>query len=341
MAGKSPEGADLFATGKQFWDTWSGFAQNVLGGATPQWSTPAEVFSKIMPDTLSDAGHATGSMAEQGRQFMAFMQAAASRMGTGGPLDAGNVSEMWRGAMGGGNPLLDALRAVNGEGARGLEKAGRDLLELMAPMRRAIEDQLDTPAFGYSRERQAHWQALQKAAAEHVQAQASYNTLLLRASQRGMEYFENRLIERSEPGRQIDSPRALYDLWVDAAEEAYAEVAMTPEFRTVYGDLVNSQMRLRSRLQAEAEHQAGQLGMPTRSELDGAHRKHHALAKEVRALRAALAALKVPGVKPATAAPAAAKEPARPAKAARTSRGAAAVVKPKAAPAAAPSKESR
>ncbi len=291
MSGKSPESPDLFAHGKQFWDTWTGFAQNAMGGQTPQWGAPAEVFSRAMPDSFSDAGHAAESMAEQGRQFMEFLQAAASRMGAGNPLDASKVSELWRGSMGAGNPLLDALRAVNGEGARGFEQAGRDLLELLAPMRRSIEAQFDQPAFGYSRERQAHWQALQKAAAEHGQAQAAYNALLLRASQRGMEYFENQLVERSEPGRQIDSARALYDLWVDAAEQGYAEVVMTPEFRSAYADLVNSQMRLRQRVQAEAEHQAGQLGMPTRSELDGAHRKQHELAKQVRALRAELAEL--------------------------------------------------
>lgn len=291
MTGKSPESPDLFAFGKQFWDTWTGFAQNAMGGQTPQWGAPAEVFARAMPEAFSDAGHATESMAEQGRQFMEFLQAAASRMGAGNPLDASKVSELWRGSVGAGNPLLDALRAINGEGARGFEQAGRDLLELLAPMRRSIEAQLDQPAFGYSRERQAHWQALQKAASEHAQAQAAYNTLLLRASQRGMEYFENQLIERSEPGRQIDSARALYDLWVDAAEQGYAEVVMTPEFRSAYADLVNSQMRLRQRVQAEVEHQAAQLGMPTRSELDGAHRKQHELAREVRALRAAMAEL--------------------------------------------------
>lgn len=307
MAGKSNDNADLFAYGKQFWDTWTGFAQQAMAGGS-QWSAPAEVFGRAVPDSMSDAAHAAESMAEQGRQLLEFVQAAAAQMGATEPLDAARVAELWRGALGEGNPLMDALRAVNSEGARGLEQSGRDLLELLEPMRRSIEAQLDQPAFGYSRERQQHWQALQKAVSEHARAQSHYSALLLKASQRGMEYFENKLIERSEPGRQLDSARALYDLWVDAAEEAYAEVAMSPEFRTSYAELVNTQMRLRQRIQAEAQHQAAQFGLPTREELDGTHRKIQQLMREVRELRAALqageaavAAVK-PGVKPAATA---------------------------------------
>lgn len=319
MSGKSNDTADLFAFGKQFWDTWTGFAQQAMAGGGPQWSAPAEVFGRAVPDSMSDAAHAAESMAEQGRQFLEFVQAAAARMGASEPLDATRVAELWRSSLGEGNPLMDALRAVNSEGARGLEQTGRDLLELLEPMRRSVEAQLDTPAFGYSRERQQHWQGLHKAASEHVRAQADYNALLLKASQRGMEYFENKLVERSEPGRQLDSARALYDLWVDAAEEAYAEVAMSPEFRKVYAELVNTQMRLRQRIQAEAQHQAAQFGLPTREELDGTHRKIQQLTRELRELRASLhagqdpAAPRKPAKRTAPAAEAAPRKAAKPA----------------------------
>lgn len=289
MAGKTTDNADLFAFGKQFWDTWTGFAQDTLRGATPQWGAPAEVFARAVPESMSDAAHAAGSMAEQGRQFMQFLQSMAARMGGGEALDAQRVSELWRGALGDGNPLLEALRAVNTEGARGWEQAGRGLLELLEPMRAGMAAQLELPTFGYSRERQQHWQALQQASGEHLRAQSEYNALLLKASQRGLEYFESKLAERSEPGRQVDSARALYDLWVDAAEEAYAEVAMSPQFRKVYADLVNTQMRLRQQIQREVEQQTAQLGLPTRSELDGTHRRIHQLSRELRELRSLLA----------------------------------------------------
>ncbi|MGH8122753.1 MAG: poly(R)-hydroxyalkanoic acid synthase subunit PhaE, partial [Rudaea sp.] len=101
-------------------------------------------------------------------------------------------------------------------------------------------------------------------------------------SQRGFELFDGKLAERSEPGRAIDSLRALYDLWVDAAEEAYAEVALSDEFAKVYGELANAQMRARAQIQAEVERVSTDLGMPTRSELNSVHKRLHDLRRELR-----------------------------------------------------------
>src|SRR4051812_1440821 len=117
---------------------------------------------------------------------------------------------------------------------------------------------------------------------DYQEQNGRYNALILKASQRGFELFESKLAAREEPGRQIDSLRALYDLWVDAAEEGYAEVALSPEFRQVYGELVNAQMRMRSQIQQEVERIATDFGMPTRSELDSIGQRLHDLRREVR-----------------------------------------------------------
>src|SRR5690606_10541072 len=61
--------------------------------------------------------------------------------------------------------------------------------------------------------------------------------------------------------------------------------------RAVYGALVNAQMRLRSGIQKEVELACTQLGMPTRSEMDAAHRKVAELERALRRLRAELAAV--------------------------------------------------
>ena len=79
--------------------------------------------------------------------------------------------------------------------------------------------------------------------------------------------------------------RALFDLWVDAAEEAYAASALSTEYRKVYGALVNAQMQLRSSAQAIAEQASMQLGMPGRTELDSAHRKIAELERQLRRLQ--------------------------------------------------------
>jgi class III poly(R)-hydroxyalkanoic acid synthase PhaE subunit len=97
--------------------------------------------------------------------------------------------------------------------------------------------------------------------------------------------FQDKLAEREEPGRQLTSARALFDLWIDAAEEAYAQVALSPEFREVYGAYVNAQMRLRNGMQGEIEQVCAAMGMPTRTEVDAAHRKIAELERVLRRMR--------------------------------------------------------
>jgi class III poly(R)-hydroxyalkanoic acid synthase PhaE subunit len=176
------------------------------------------------------------------------------------------------------NPLARALRELTGQGARGFEQ----LMESLKPAMTEARALLDLPAFGYAREHQEHYQQMAKAWLDYQQETNRYNALIARASRRAFEVFEDKLAERGEPGRQIDSVRGLYDLWVDAAEDAYAEVALSPEFREVYGALVNAQMRVRRNVQSEVERVAVDFGMPTRTEIDSMGKRLHALHRDAK-----------------------------------------------------------
>jgi len=180
------------------------------------------------------------------------------------------------------NPMSKALREIAGQGVKGLEQLASGAAPMLQQMQAEGMSWLKSPAFGYAREHQEHYQKMAVAFVEFKQASNQYNALMMKSSQRSFEILENKLAERSEPGRQIDSMRALYDLWVDSAEEAYAEIALSDEFRKVYGDVVNAQMRVRSQMQAEVERIGADLGMPTRSELNSVHKRLHELRRELR-----------------------------------------------------------
>ena len=94
--------------------------------------------------------------------------------------------------------------------------------------------------------------------------------------------MQDKLAERAEPGRQIDSLKALYDLWVDAAEEAYAEIALTDEFREVYGEMVNTQMRVRQMQQRQTGQWCRELGLPTREEVSALGERLQQLRRDLR-----------------------------------------------------------
>lgn len=158
-------------------------------------------------------------------------------------------------------------------------------MQVPSPEFKDLKSWLALPTFGLAREHQETQQQAALAWVEYQEQIARHNQQMLKAAQRGFELFEGKLAEREQPGRQVDSLRALYDLWVDAAEEGYAEVALSQEYRQVYGALVNAQMRLRSHIQREVERLSSDLGMPTRSEIDSIGERLQAVRREVRALR--------------------------------------------------------
>ncbi|MBB5206931.1 class III poly(R)-hydroxyalkanoic acid synthase subunit PhaE [Chiayiivirga flava] len=154
--------------------------------------------------------------------------------------------------------------------------------------REQAEAALRLPTFGLAREHQERWQALAQALLDHQQASAAFSEMLAQVGKRAFERFESKLEERAEPGRQLDSARALFDLWIDAAEDAWQQIALTDEFRAAYGSLANSQMRLRAAVQTEIEHIGNLFGLPSRTEMDASHRKVAALERELRRLRSEL-----------------------------------------------------
>src|SRR6202008_2101943 len=68
----------------------------------------------------------------------------------------------------------------------------------------------------------------------------------------------------------------------------YAEIALSPRFRETYGEFLNAQMKVRAGLQREVEQYCSQLGIPTRTEIDAAHRKIVQLEREPGRLRDAM-----------------------------------------------------
>jgi class III poly(R)-hydroxyalkanoic acid synthase PhaE subunit len=187
------------------------------------------------------------------------------------------------------NPVADALRGIAGKGAHGFEQMFADLRAGAAPWRAEFDALTHLPAFGYSREAQVRQQQLAAGFADYAAQMDRYNGLMLTASRKALERLESKLIEHSEPGRQFKSFRELYDAWIDAAEEGYAEVALSDEFRHAYGALVNAQMQVRKRIQQEVERSTGGVGMPTRTEVDAVHRKLAAMQRRIAELEHRLA----------------------------------------------------
>ena len=271
----------------------------------PPWHEGLEQWSRLFA-SASRQGDPVERLIESGKSYIAMIK---GRLGAGaGAAASGAASETsaaknWFEAMRGSftppagfampgfdvslanNPFVKAVRDIAGQGASGFGELPAAFAPFLQQFNQEGLSWLRAPAFGFTREHQEHYQRTAVAFVDYQQALRNYNALLLKASERGFALLEDKLAERSEPGRAIDSPRALYDLWVDAAEEAYAEVALSDEFAKAHGELANTQMRMRAQVHAEVERIGTDLGMPTRTELNSVHQRLHDLRREFRETR--------------------------------------------------------
>ncbi len=309
---------DFESMARQYWSAWGqAMRQGGLGATAPaqpasQWQQAVDWWSQLMPGGPSQANDAVARFNQQASQWFGQMQQVAAQF-AGQDSSAADVSQAWRRAMGANadNPFPDMFKAMRGQGANGLD----EWLDQVKPYLEGFQQQSQRwqqlPAFGQYREHQERWQALQLAQQDYQHQTEAFNALMMKCAQRAFEVFEDKLTAHEEPGRQITSARALFDLWIDSAEQAYAGIALSAEFREVYGALTNAQMRLRAAIQLEVEHLTSLFGMPTRTEIDSAHRKIADLERTLR--RAASAGSRPVAERRAAAAPSAPEPAAAPA----------------------------
>jgi len=302
--------ADFDALARQYWGAWGEAMRSAAPGATQAggtqpWHEAIDWWSKFAHGGRQEANDVVSRFNQQARNWFGQMQQVAAQY-AGQDAGAAEITRAWKQALGaaGENPFPEMFRSMRGQGQQGLEQWIEDASPYLDAFRRESTSWLQVPTFGLGREHQERLQKLAQAQMDYQEQNNAYNALMMKAAQSAYEIFERKLAERSEPGKQVESARALFDLWIDAAEEAYAQIALSPEFRGVYGKLVNAQMRLRSGIQREVEQMSGMFGMPTRTEVDGAYRKIAELERSVRKLRDAVEAKSERPARSAAAGPA-------------------------------------
>ncbi len=264
-SGLPPEAEAYTQLMRQAWEHW----QSGVAGSMGHSSAAGEAQLERMLTAL--------------KSYFDLLESLNAQIGSGDP------TQQWRSILGSifgsGQPFSQAFGDASTSAGGGPQAWMDAFAQVLTPMQSAGQAFLGMPAFGMAREHQERAQQLARDMVDYREQMRRYNQLLARAGRRGAERFEARLADRTEPGRQVESLRALYDLWVDAAEDGFQEVALSPEWREVYGALVNAQMRVRAGVQRQVEGSARELGMPTRTEVDTLGKRLHDLRREVRELK--------------------------------------------------------
>lgn len=300
----NPFGGDFESLAKQYWHQWGemmraggGFPGGVAAAppssgaaiGVPGWDEAIGWWAQLARGAQPDANAAVGRFDRQARDWFGRIQQLAAGFAGRNPA-VSEVVEAWKKMLGGGdaNPFAEVFAGMDGRGQQGFDHWMEQAAPFIAALQGEGRSWLGMPAFGFGREHQQRWQRVGQLHLDYQQRSRACQALMAEAGQRAFRHFERKLEAHAEPGRQLASARALFDLWVDAAEEAYAEVAMSPRYRADFGEMVNAQMRLRAAIQHEVELVAGLFGMPSRTEIDSAHRKIVQLERELRQLRDAV-----------------------------------------------------
>jgi class III poly(R)-hydroxyalkanoic acid synthase PhaE subunit len=96
------------------------------------------------------------------------------------------------------------------------------------------------------------------------------------------------MTEKVKAGESFDGLRAIYNLWIDCGEEAYAELVATADFPQLQAEMVNALMRMKQHEQLMIEEIMTALNIPTRREMDTTHKRVYDLQRQVCLLQEAL-----------------------------------------------------
>lgn len=284
------DNADFEASMRGAWEAWSQAMQGqgtAAAGDFPWAESIAQWTRLVSTDTPPEVQALGARFQHQAGDWLGMMQQVAARF-AGRDTSAAEVAAAWREAVqaGQGEDLLQwMLGAARGGHALNDQPWLREFAKA-AQSGFGGGDWLNAPAFGPAREHQARWQALLKIQQDYQARAEAYVDTIRSVLDDAFKRFEAKLAEHEAPGSQLTSARAMFDLWIDAAEEAYAKVALSEDFQRIYGELANAQMRLRAASQSELERACDAMGVPTRTEMDAAHRRIAELERQVRRLMA-------------------------------------------------------
>ncbi|MBT3028845.1 MAG: class III poly(R)-hydroxyalkanoic acid synthase subunit PhaE [Candidatus Thiodiazotropha sp. (ex Ctena orbiculata)] len=335
---------DWMKTQQKYWENWTDMSRKAMGlekpAKSPLESAMEHWWQGVSPGTTDFNQDFMNKMMEQSRGFFRMAESYYQNAGESQNwLDAanrtindlqqmfsGNLENVFSGAENAGDDALHKMMAFwempfdNWQRmVSSLSLVPGDLLRNM-PHNDGMERFLSAPGLGYMREEEGQYKKLMRRVVVYQRALADYMRFFSNLGLLSANRLREKVQGLVEEGKQIDSARGLYDLWVSSSEEVYGEQVMTPEYAKIHGKLVNALMAVKQKLSHLVDESLGGLNMPTRRELrtlqdrlQDSRREYKALKAEVELLKEQIMELRkpVPEKSKSSQASTAAKKPAK------------------------------
>ena len=140
---------------------------------------------------------------------------------------------------------------------------------------------LELPALGITREWQEKIRHLMVAQADYAKASNRLARELATIYLNALKRF-SRAINTPDDGAEITSLRALFDYWVEHAEDAYARHIRSDTYARIFARYINTGATYRKTQQALLDDVNELLNVPSRREIDALIHRQHALEKKMR-----------------------------------------------------------
>ena len=260
-----------FKAQQKFVESWSDMAKtSTSGNQTSQselWAQSFELWRKACSgQTQPDIQQAMNKCFDMGKEYFTMAEQVSKSMADGAnPVEGIN---QWMEQLKQSLQQVGGMPGFNGTGANDFMKqwftptsSWQQMTSALTPMNQAawqmpgmntsvfnigeaidpLGKVLSSPGIGYFREPQEKQQKGTKLALDYQQANFAFNQAFLQIALESIQGFQTRLL-KLDTKTAPKSLRELYDLWVEVSEEHYAEFAMSEEYQSLYGDMVNRLM---------------------------------------------------------------------------------------------------
>lgn len=147
---------------------------------------------------------------------------------------------------------------------------------------------LQSPSMGYTRELDDKLHRGFKAWQRYRRADMEYQCVMAEAWIQLFEQLQHELVAMAEKGEKVESLPQLANLWMNMADPIFIEVFRSDQYIAAQNELLDSIMADRIERRAILELALKFYDIPTRTEVDEAHRSIYTQKKEIRALKKAL-----------------------------------------------------
>ncbi len=249
-----------------------------------------------MQDNVGENGDWTQAIQQQTQQMRdMFLQSSADVVGTSSNMgelwqtylqQSQNLTMPWFSAMQNAMPKL-------GNAMSGDTQAFTDVSTLYwDAFQQTFGQLLQAPGLGYTREFDEKQRGAFSAWLNMQQASYEYQVVLAEAWVKAFEQLLQQLVNMQQNGEEITGLRDFVTRWSTLADDIFKEIFRSGNYIEVQSRLINALMEYRVKQRAVNEEALDLLDIPTRSEIDEAHRRIYELRREVKALKRELTQLK-------------------------------------------------